>query len=45
MKKEHIVIIVLSIMLVAIGVAWIISSQPKGKQRVSGGSWSGSQRD
>lgn len=45
MKKEHIVIIILSIVIVVMGVAWIINSQPKGKKWVTVGSWSGTQRD
>jgi hypothetical protein len=34
MRKEHIVIIILAVLLVGVSVAWVISSQPKGKQWV-----------
>lgn len=45
MKKEYIVIIILSVLLAIEGVAWILSSQPKGKSWVFIGAWGGSQRD
>jgi len=45
MKKEHVVIIILAILLAVVSVGWIISSQPKRKEWVTVGSWSGSQSD
>jgi len=45
MKKEHIVIVILAILLAVVGVAWIINSQPMRKEWDSVGSWIGSQRE
>jgi hypothetical protein len=47
MKKEHVVIIVLVILLAVVVGAWVFTSQiqPKGKQWVSVGSWNGSQTE
>ena len=45
MRKERIVIIVLLIVIVVISGAWIISSQPRGKDWVAVGTWRGTQSD
>jgi hypothetical protein len=45
MKKEHVVIVILLILLGVVGIAWIISSQPKEKEWVNIGSWNGSQTE
>jgi hypothetical protein len=45
MKKERIVIIILSVLLAVESIAWFLSSQPKEKSWIQVERWTGSQTD